>query len=114
MDIEAPTPLTNRERIETAGKDASGFDLEDFQVKCTLWALKGLDVLCIAPTGSGKSLLLVLATLYDPLNTMTWIVSLLNYIEEQLAEQFRAYKLHAIAVNAHTLNDKLLEVIYCP
>ncbi|KAG9092076.1 ATP-dependent DNA helicase sgs1 [Ceratobasidium sp. 370] len=111
MDVEDPTPLTDRERVEKAGKAASGCDLQDFQLKGTLWALKGLHVLCIAPTGSGKALLLVLATLSDPLNTMIWVVSPLNYIEEQQAEHFKAYKLRAVAVNVHTLNNKLLEDI---
>ncbi|KAG9089849.1 hypothetical protein FRC06_001364 [Ceratobasidium sp. 370] len=42
---------------------------------------------------------------------MVWIVSPLNFIENQQCEQFRVWGLHAVGVNASTITPQLLEDI---
>ncbi|QRV96746.1 DEAD/DEAH box helicase [Ceratobasidium sp. AG-Ba] len=81
-----------------------------FQVQFALGVDAGRDVLCVAGTGSGKSLAFALIHFFRD-NIQTWIVSPLNVIEHQMAADYCNYGLRAVAVNASTLTPELIKDI---
>jgi superfamily II DNA helicase RecQ len=80
-----------------------------FQIRCAEALLRKRDVLCIAGTGTGKTLTFVIPCFVCP-ETIVWIVSPLNFIENQQCAQFLEWGLRAVSVNASTITPQLLEV----
>ncbi|KAG8741802.1 hypothetical protein FRC10_002401 [Ceratobasidium sp. 414] len=81
-----------------------------YQVRCAEALYYKRDVFCIAGTGCGKTLIFAMLCFVCP-KALIWIVSPLNFIENQQSEQFRTWGLHAIGVNASTITPKLIEDI---
>ncbi|KAG8784515.1 ATP-dependent DNA helicase sgs1 [Ceratobasidium sp. 428] len=91
-----------RLRLREATHKATRRDPYDWQLDIAVALCRGRDVLCLSPTGSGKTLAFVMPCFVEP-RTLVWIVSPLNYIEQQQARVFRDdWHLDAVAVNATT------------
>ncbi|QRW11903.1 DEAD/DEAH box helicase [Ceratobasidium sp. AG-Ba] len=90
-----------RQELFDATKLATGWDPFDWQLNVAEALCKRRDVLCIAGTGSGKTLPFVMPTFVDP-KALVWIVSPLNYIEQQQQKTFSDWNVKAFAVNATT------------
>jgi hypothetical protein len=104
-----PRPFTLTQAITVATFEATGKVPYAYQVRNAEALYYKRDVLCIAGTGSGKTLSFVMLCFLCP-DAMVWIVSPLNFIEEQQSEQFRDWGLRAVAVNANTITPKLMAV----
>lgn len=112
-----PRPLTLEQELILRTHGATGKIPYKYQVRNALALCSGRDVLCVAGTGSGKTLSFVMPCFLRS-DIITWIVSPLNYIENQQCELFRSWGLRAINVNASTCTPELLKVsvsviIYC-
>jgi hypothetical protein len=90
-----PRPLTLAHAITIATMRATGVIPYAYQVRCAEALYHKRDVFCIAGTSSGKALAFVMLCFLCP-TVMVWIVSPLNFIEDQQCEQFRAWGLSAI------------------
>ncbi|KAG8699035.1 hypothetical protein FRC08_005541 [Ceratobasidium sp. 394] len=91
-----------RRRLKEETHRSTGRTPFDWQLEMAVALCKGQDVLCLSPTGSGKTLPFVMPCFVDP-RTLVWIVSPLNYIEQQQARVFsEEWHLSAVAVNATT------------
>ncbi|KDN41764.1 hypothetical protein RSAG8_07295, partial [Rhizoctonia solani AG-8 WAC10335] len=78
-----------------------------YQVEVALALKSGRDVVCIAGTGAGKSMAFILP-LFLGSKTIVWIVSPLNFIENQMAKNYQKFGLSAVAVNASTITPELI------
>ncbi|KDN41306.1 hypothetical protein RSAG8_07575, partial [Rhizoctonia solani AG-8 WAC10335] len=72
-----------------------------WQVRVAVAMIRQRDVLCLAGTGFGKTLPFVMP-LFLSVKCIAWIISPLNYIEEQQAESFKKWGVMAVAVNSNT------------
>ncbi|KAF8598992.1 hypothetical protein BDV93DRAFT_408450, partial [Ceratobasidium sp. AG-I] len=72
--------------------EATGIVPYQYQVNVTAALYSGRDVLCVAGTGSGGTLAFVMIC-FMRLDAIVWIVSPLNFIENQQNKQFRAWGL---------------------
>jgi superfamily II DNA or RNA helicase len=106
---QLPRPLTRIEHVAFETWKCTGIVPYKYQVDFALALDSGKDVLCVAGTGSGKSLAFVMV-LFIRTDTIIWIVSPLNVIENQMAENYRRYGLSAVSVNASTINPQLIKV----
>lgn len=79
----------------------TGFKPHDWQVRVAVAVIRRKDVLCLAGTGFGKTLTFIMA-LFVCKKMVIWIVSPLNYIEEQQVKAFRAWNISAVAVNRNS------------
>ncbi|KAF8598605.1 P-loop containing nucleoside triphosphate hydrolase protein [Ceratobasidium sp. AG-I] len=84
-----PRPLTLKQELILRTCEATGKIPYQYQVRNALALLSGRDVLCVAGTGSGKTLSFIM-TCFLRSDIITWTVSPLNYIENQQCEQFRS------------------------
>ncbi|KAG8739149.1 hypothetical protein FRC10_006096 [Ceratobasidium sp. 414] len=105
-----PRPLTAIDHLIVETYRVTKFVPGVFQLDFALAIDSGLDVLCVASTGSGKSLAFVMNHFLRP-DFITWIISPLNVIEHQMAANYNKYDIPAVAVNASTLNPTLLKEI---
>ncbi|KDN33838.1 hypothetical protein RSAG8_13071, partial [Rhizoctonia solani AG-8 WAC10335] len=105
-----PRPLTLEQQVIVNTWEATGIAPYKYQVRNTLALDAGRDVLCVEGTGSGKTLSFVMLCFHRP-EVILWIVSPLNFIENQQAEQFRKWKLRAVSVNSTTIMPNLLKDI---
>ncbi|KAG8704658.1 hypothetical protein FRC09_003406 [Ceratobasidium sp. 395] len=107
-----PRPVVpgSRHHIVLECLDRTGYIPRKFQVDFVEAVQSKRDVVCVAGTGSGKSLAFVIVNFFTT-DVMTWIVSPLNVIEEQMASDFSKWGLKAVAVNASTMSDQLLKDI---
>jgi hypothetical protein len=106
-----PRPLSLVHAITVATMRATRIIPYAYQVRCAEVLYQGCDVFCIAGTGCGKTLSFVMLCFLCP-KTMVWIISPLNYIESQQCEQFRAWGLCTINVNALTFTPHLVKVCF--
>lgn len=111
-----PRPLTLAQHAVLALRERTGHIAFKCQLDLALALDSGRDVLCVAGTGCGKSIAFALILFVRP-NDMLWIISPLNYIENQMAESYRELGFKAMSVNASTMTKTLLKVsrpcIYC-
>ncbi|KAG8721801.1 hypothetical protein FRC08_010138 [Ceratobasidium sp. 394] len=105
-----PRPLTLEHALILRTYEITGYIPYKYQVRTALALLNAQDVLSIARTDSGKTLPFVMPCFLSA-KPIIWIVSPLNYIEEQQCDQFREWGLTAIAVNASTCTPQVLEDI---
>lgn len=104
-----PRPLTVPQAAVVNAYEATGKIAFKYQLDMAMAIDARRDALCIAGTGCGKTLAFILICFLRP-EFIIWIVSPLNYIENQQCDQFRAWGLSAINVNASTLTPQLLSV----
>jgi superfamily II DNA helicase RecQ len=104
-----PHPLTRAHHLILETRHRTGFIPYRYQVEFALVFDEGKDVLCVTGTGAGKSLAFVMVSFLRS-DTMIWIVSPLNVIEDQMAENYRKLGLRAVSVNAATINVALIKV----
>ncbi|KAG8749512.1 hypothetical protein FRC12_013383, partial [Ceratobasidium sp. 428] len=98
VDLDADLRL----RLRGATHKATQRDPYEWQLDTTITLCRGREVLCLSPTGSGKTVAFVVPCFAEP-RTLVWIVGPLNYIEKQQARVFRDdWHLDAVAVNATT------------
>ncbi|EGO23433.1 hypothetical protein SERLADRAFT_408840 [Serpula lacrymans var. lacrymans S7.9] len=109
-----------RQKAEAAGQEAdlqeslrnfvrqqcNGRTPYSWQVDAAEAFTLGLDCTIIAGTGSGKTLAYVMPSFIQK-DGMTVIISPLNTIEEEQADQFRAWGIQSVAVNGDTYNQDL-------
>ncbi|KAG8737341.1 hypothetical protein FRC10_008299 [Ceratobasidium sp. 414] len=93
-------PLTCAKLIEETLK-RTGKTLRDWQLANGLNRLTGNDTLTVAATGAGKSLTFVLAPFVLGWQSITWILSPLNVIEEQQVEIFNDWGVPTVCINAN-------------
>ncbi|KAG8708262.1 hypothetical protein FRC08_018987 [Ceratobasidium sp. 394] len=105
-----PRPLTLRNHVILGCIKRTNVVPRVFQVNFALAVYENRDVVCVAGTGSGKSLASILIHFFCP-DVITWIVSPLNVIENQMASNYAKYGLKAVAVNASTITPKLIKDI---
>ncbi|CAG8519912.1 15484_t:CDS:10 [Acaulospora colombiana] len=67
-------------------------------------------VICIAPTGAGKTLPLLLPTFIVP-KSITLVVSPLNLLTKQINDLLTSKRIKSVALTAETSNLELIEVI---
>ncbi|KAG8719077.1 hypothetical protein FRC08_003695 [Ceratobasidium sp. 394] len=106
---EIPRPLTLRNHVALECYRRTKLVPRKFQVDFTLAVDSGQDTVCVAGTGCGKSLAFALIHFFRD-DMITWIVSPLNVIEDQMAANYTEYGLKAVAVNASTIESELIEV----
>lgn len=104
-----PHPLTVQLWVVLKVYNRSGIIPRVFQVNFGLAVDAGQDVLCISSTGSGKSFTFVIIHYFHD-NVITWIVSPLNVIQNQMAKNYTLQGLSAVAVNTATCTPELLKV----
>jgi hypothetical protein len=104
-----PRPFTLAQAITVATFEATSIVPYAYQVRCAEALYCKRDVFCIAGTGSGKTLAFVMLCFLCP-EVLLWIVSPLNFIENQQCKEFRDWGLRAINVNASTITPRLLTV----
>ncbi|CAE6482439.1 unnamed protein product [Rhizoctonia solani] len=105
-----PRPLTPVQDALVKARDKTGHIPYKYQLDIALALEASRDVLCVAGTGSGKSLAFVLILFMYP-EWILWIVSPLNFIEDQMAKDYSDMGFLATSVNASTLTPKLLKDI---
>ncbi|KAG9074186.1 hypothetical protein FRC06_010872, partial [Ceratobasidium sp. 370] len=108
--VSLPRPLTFRNHIVVECYKRTRYVPRKFQLYFAIAVDLSQDVLCVAGTGSGKSLAFISIYFFRP-DVITWIVSPLNVIEDQMAADYAKYKLEAVAVNASTVTPELIERI---
>ncbi|KAG8682025.1 hypothetical protein FRC09_017069, partial [Ceratobasidium sp. 395] len=108
--IPRPVVLGSRHHIALECLERTGYIPRKFQVDFVESVQAGKDVVCVAGTGSGKSLAFVIVNFFTT-DVITWIVSPLNVIENQMAVDFSKWGLKAVAVNSSTITDGLLKEI---
>lgn len=104
-----PRPLTVQLWVARKVYKRTGLIPRIFQVNFGLAVDAGHDVLCVSSTGSGKSFAFVIIHYFRE-HVITWIVSPLNVIENQMAKTYTAQGVSAVAVNAATCTPGLLKV----
>ena len=104
-----PRPFTRIQHALVTARDKTGHIPYKYQLEVALALEASHDVLCVAGTGSGKSLAFVLILFMYP-EWILWIVSPLNFIEDQMAKDYGDMGFSATSVNASTLTPKLLKV----
>ncbi|QRV77009.1 DEAD/DEAH box helicase [Ceratobasidium sp. AG-Ba] len=107
---DLPRPLTVRHHLALEAYRRTGKVPRDFQVDFALALDSGRDVVCIAGTGAGKSLAFIIIHFLRE-DVITWIISPLNVIENQMAKDYSEYSLRAVAVNASTVTPGLIKDI---
>ncbi|KAG9084025.1 hypothetical protein FS749_005561 [Ceratobasidium sp. UAMH 11750] len=107
-----PNPLL-RQRFIDAAKKHTHRQPYDWQLDIAEALHNRRDVFCIASTGSGKTLPYILNTLIDP-RTLVWLVSPLNYIEQQQEKTFKEWNIRACSVNATTSYPGIYKVYILP
>ncbi|KAH7320501.1 P-loop containing nucleoside triphosphate hydrolase protein, partial [Rhizoctonia solani] len=105
-----PRPLTPVQDALVKARNITGHIPYKYQLEVALALESSRDVLCVAGTGSGKSLAFVLVLFMHP-EWILWIVSPLNFIEDQMALDYSDMGFAATSVNASTLTPKLLKDI---
>ncbi|KAG8682390.1 hypothetical protein FRC08_014994 [Ceratobasidium sp. 394] len=81
-----------------------------WQVRVAVAILRRRDVLVIAGTGFGKTITFVMALFVLRKKTVVWIISPLNYIENEQVKAFEDLGLKAVAVNRSADFSTLKEV----
>ncbi|KAG9123822.1 hypothetical protein FRC07_013842, partial [Ceratobasidium sp. 392] len=110
-DIDTlPRPLTLEQWISLETWERIEVMPYVYQARCAAALYRKRDVFCIAGTGCGKTLVFVMLC-FARSSTMVWIVSPLNFIENQQCQQFRDWGLTAINYNASTATPNLLKEI---
>ncbi|KAG9086930.1 hypothetical protein FRC06_002812 [Ceratobasidium sp. 370] len=105
-----PRPLTLRNHVILECIKRTNVVPRVFQVDFALAIYENQDVVCVAGTGSGKSLAFIIIHFFCP-DVITWIISPLNVIENQMATNYAKYGLKAVAVNASTITPTLIRDI---
>lgn len=108
---DLPRSLTRRDTLIVETHARTNNIPRLFQLEFALAVDSGRDVLCVAGAGSGESLAFAMIHFLRD-NIQTWIVSPPNVVEHQMAEDYRSYGLHAVAVNAPTLTPQLIRVSF--
>ncbi|QRV88343.1 DEAD/DEAH box helicase [Ceratobasidium sp. AG-Ba] len=91
-----------RRRLIDATKQTTRYSPHEWQLDVAQALCERRDVLCIAGTGSGKTLPFVMPCFVDP-RALVWIVSPLNYIEQQQQKVFDdEWNIPTCCVNANT------------
>ncbi|KDQ16008.1 hypothetical protein BOTBODRAFT_623276 [Botryobasidium botryosum FD-172 SS1] len=109
------TPMSDEERQKTREKlieiarEKFHFTPYEWQIEVTLAIIEGRDTVCIAGTGSGKSLLFALPSLLT--GKMTLVLSPLNVLEEDQASGFSKLGVRAIALNSENYKKSVLDDI---
>ncbi|CUA67949.1 ATP-dependent DNA helicase Q5 [Rhizoctonia solani] len=102
--VPDPSALNDEALSELLVKETrsrTGITPYPWQVRVAVAMIRQRDVLCLAGTGFGKTLPFIMP-LFLSVKTIVWIVSPLNYIEEQQAESFKKWGAMAVAVNSNT------------
>ncbi|KAF8600775.1 hypothetical protein BDV93DRAFT_405475, partial [Ceratobasidium sp. AG-I] len=81
--------------------EATGVVPYQYQVDVTASLFSGMDVHCVARTGSGKTFVFVMICSMR-LDAIIWIVLPLNFIGTQQNKQFRAWGFCRVNPNAST------------
>ncbi|KAG8729895.1 hypothetical protein FRC10_003317 [Ceratobasidium sp. 414] len=96
-----PPDLNLRQRLVEATKLATEHEPFDWQVDVAEALCNKRDVMCLASTGSGKTLPIVMPCFVDP-RALVWVVSPLNYLEQQQERVFNNWGVPTCSVNATT------------
>ncbi|KAG8716613.1 hypothetical protein FRC08_009161 [Ceratobasidium sp. 394] len=105
-----PRPLTLEHALISRTYEVAGYVPYKYQVRTAIALWNVQDVLSIAGTGCGKTLpFMMLCFLFS--EPIVRVVSPLNFIEEQQCDQFRNWKLNAVAANMSTFTPQLLKEI---
>ncbi|KAG9084229.1 hypothetical protein FRC06_004159 [Ceratobasidium sp. 370] len=107
---DLPRPLTFRTYVALECYRRTKLVPRRFQVDFALAVDSGQDTVCVAGTGCGMSLAFALIHFFRT-DVITWIVSPLNVIENQMSLVYVQYKLKAVAVNASTITEALIKDI---
>ncbi|KAG8721216.1 hypothetical protein FRC08_014949 [Ceratobasidium sp. 394] len=86
---DLPRPPTLRHHVAVECYQQTNFIPRKFQVDFALDVDACQDVICVAGAGNGKSLAFIIIHFFRP-DVITWIVSPLNGIENQMAKSCAA------------------------
>ncbi|KAG9097366.1 hypothetical protein FS749_006462 [Ceratobasidium sp. UAMH 11750] len=112
LDLSDPLTLDDEAlgrllAVETEKR--TGWAPHAWQVRLAVAVLQRRDVLCIAGTGFGKTVTFVMP-LFVRKKMIVWIISPLNYIEEEQVRAFEEWGVKAVAVNWNTDFESVKEV----
>ncbi|KDQ09217.1 hypothetical protein BOTBODRAFT_117487 [Botryobasidium botryosum FD-172 SS1] len=94
-------------QLKELAEEKFGFVPYEWQIDITVAILHGQDTICIAGTGSGKTLLFALPGLLT--GKVTLVLSPLNALEEDQALRFKRQGLRALALNSENFEKSRLE-----